>query len=307
METLIAMRNVSKVFGDIKAVENMNVEVKRGEILGFLGPNASGKTTTVRLLNGVIFPDAGQIDIMGMDSVKNGSEIRKICGVLTETASLYENMTARENLQFFADLYNVPRNQSKKRIDALLEQFGFSDRQKQKVGNYSTGLKKRLGIAKALINSPEILYLDEPTSGLDPESSRDLIRYIKQLNHENLTVFVCTHNLAEAEHFCTRFAFLNKGRIIECGTLPELEDKYAGVIQLRVDYRGSLQNAIPDGIAYETLPGEASFDSVMLTIPSKKQVPSVIRSVTAKIDVFRAEPANSGLEALYFEVRSLVK
>lgn len=307
METLITMKNVSKTFGDIHAVNRINVEVKKGEILGFLGPNASGKTTTVRLLNGVIFPDDGKIEVMGYDSVKNGNEIRNISGVLTETAALYEHMTARENLQFFADLYDVTANDAKKRGDALLERFGLADREKQKVGNFSTGLKKRLGIAKALIHNPEVLYLDEPTSGLDPESSRDLISYIKELNSEHLTVFVCTHNLAEAEHFCTRFVFLDQGSVIENGTLPELEEKYSGEIKLRVDYRGDLEKALPAGVAFESIPGELNYKSALLTIAARKLVPSVIRSISQKVDVFRAEQANSGLESLYFEIRGQIK
>lgn len=307
METLITMKNVSKTFGDIHAVNRINVEVKKGEILGFLGPNASGKTTTVRLLNGVIFPDDGKIEVMRYDSVKNGNEIRNISGVLTETAALYEHMTARENLQFFADLYGVTANDAKKRGDALLERFGLADREKQKVGNFSTGLKKRLGIAKALIHNPEVLYLDEPTSGLDPESSRDLISYIKELNSEHLTVFVCTHNLAEAEHFCTRFVFLDQGSVIENGTLPELEEKYSGEIKLRVDYRGDLEKALPAGVAFESIPGELNYKSALLTIAARKLVPSVIRSISQKVDVFRAEQANSGLESLYFEIRGQIK
>lgn len=302
-DSLISINNVSKNFGTIKAIDKINVNVSRGEILGFLGPNASGKTTTVRLLNGVIFPDEGSVIVKGLDSLKNGEEIRRISGVLTETASMYENMTAEENLKFFADIFRVPCDIAKNRISELLEQFGLADRHSQKVGNFSTGLKKRLGIAKAMLHNPEILYLDEPTSGLDPESSRDLIEYIKKLNRGNMTVFVCTHNLAEAEHFCTRFVFLDHGRVIESGTLAELEDKYSGVIQLRIDYKGQLKNAMPEGISYKRIDGELHCDSVLLNIPSKRQVPAVIREISDKIDIFRAEPTNSGLEALYFEVR----
>ena len=307
MEPLITMHDVSKCFGNIKAIDNASIDILRGEIIGFLGPNGSGKTTTVRLLNGVIFPDEGSINIKGLDSVKDGEKIRKFSGVLTETASLYENMTAEGNLKFFAEIYNVPEEKAEKRIGELLEQFKLTDRRKQKVGNLSTGLKKRLGIAKALIHDPDILYLDEPTSGLDPEASRDLIDYIKQLNGERLTVFVCTHNLAEAEHFCTRFVFLDKGRIIESGTLSELEEKYSGVIKLKVDYRGNIKDAVPQGIDFEDMPGELNCNSALLTIPSKKQVPSVIRTLSSKADIFCVQPANSGLEALYFEIRRNVR
>lgn len=307
METLITMKNVTKTFGTVRAVNGIDVEVKRGEILGFLGPNASGKTTTVRLLNGVIFPDDGVIRVMDYDSVKDGNEIRRRSGVLTETASLYDHLTAAENLLFFARLYGVSDQTAKKRIDDLLERFGLSDRRKQKAGTFSTGLKKRLGIAKALVHGPEILYLDEPTSGLDPESSRDLIRYIKELNSERLTVFVCTHNLAEAEHFCTRFIFLDKGNVIESGTLAQLEEKYEGTVELRIDYCGDLASVLPPGTTWKPLAGDAAYRSAQLTIAAKKQVPEVIRGLAEKVDLYRAEQTNSGLEALYFEIRRNAK
>lgn len=303
METLITIDHVSKSFGNVHAVDQVSVSVEKGEILGFLGPNASGKTTTVRLLNGVIFPDNGVIRVMGYDSVKDGNQIRQVSGVLTETASLYEHMSAEENLRFFAKLYGVPDDTARKRIAELLERFSLGDRQKQKVGTFSTGLKKRLGIAKALIHDPKILYLDEPTSGLDPESSRDLIRYIKELNSDQLTVFVCTHNLAEAEHFCTRFVFLDKGRVIEGGTLSELEAKYEGVVALRIDYQGELSSVLPAEIGVKLLPGDVSCQSAQLTVPAKKQVPAVIRALAEKVDLYRVEQTNSGLESLYFEIR----
>ncbi len=307
MEDLITMDRVSKSFGHVRAVDQVSVSLRKGEILGFLGPNASGKTTTVRLLNGVIFPDDGVIRVMGYDSVKDGNEIRKRSGVLTETASLYDHMTAGENLMFFAKLYGVAADTAKRRTDDLLEHFHLSDRQKQKTGTFSTGLKKRLGIAKALIHNPEILYLDEPTSGLDPESSRDLIRYIKELNSGRLTVFVCTHNLAEAEHFCTRFVFLDKGRVVESGTLAELEEKYEGSVILRIEYRGDITAALPKEAACKPLLGNAAYDSAQLTVATKKQVPAVIRTLAEKVDLYRVEQTNSGLESLYFEIRRQAK
>lgn len=303
MENIITVRSVTKQFGNITAVRGMDFEVRKGEILGFLGPNGSGKTTTVRLLNGVLFPDSGAVQIKGLDTVRNGEAIRRISGVMTETAALYENMTARENLEFFAALYGVPAGTARKRADALVEQFGLTGRKGDKVGGFSTGMKKRMGIAKALVHDPEILFLDEPTSGLDPESARDLIQFIKKLNQNALTVFVCTHNLAEAEHFCTRFAFLDKGRIMEMGTLAELEDKYAGLIRLKVDYKGSLEGAIPKGLKYEEAEGGLNYRSIVVDIPARREVPAVVRAIASKAEVFSAQPVNSGLEALYFEIR----
>ena len=303
MTDILTMNQITKRFGSVCAVAELSLAIAPGEILGLLGPNGSGKTTTVRLLNGVISPDQGSIEVMGYDSVRDGNAIRALSGVVTETAALYEHMSVWENLAFFAALYGVSKEDAKKQGDILLDRFGLAERRRQKAGALSTGLKKRLAIAKALIHQPRILYLDEPTAGLDPEAARDLIGYIKELNREDLTVLVCTHNLAEAEHFCNRFVFLDQGRAIESGTLGELEQKYAGAIQLRVDYRGDLAGALPADAASTPLPDTAAMASALVTVSSRQQVPGLIRALSAGVDIYRVEQVNSGLEALYFDIR----
>lgn len=297
---LIRFDQVEKSFGSNKAIDGMSFNVKSGEILGFLGPNGSGKTTTVRLLNGVIYPDTGSIQVKGLDTLKNGTEIRKVTGVLTETASLYGNMTALENLEFFADLYGAEKKNIRSRALYLLERFDLSERQNSKVDGFSTGMKKRLGIAKALVHKPEILFLDEPTSGLDPEASRNLVQYIKKLNEEEkITIFVCTHNLAEAEHFCTRFIFLDKGRILENGTLQELDEKYTAAVRLKVDFKGNLKEDSIEGCSFERLKD----GTLLIELPGRKLIPGVVRSLSLAGDLFGVQIDNSSLESLYFEVR----
>lgn len=297
-EKIIEFKNVTKKYGNSLAIDNMNFEVKRGEILGFLGPNGSGKTTSVRLLNGVIFPDAGSITVMGHDTVKSGDDIRKLTGVLTETAALYENLTVYENLKFYAQVYGVESSLIDSRINFLLEKFKLENKKNAKFGGLSTGMKKRIEIAKALIHNPKILFLDEPTSGLDPEAARDVISYIRELNGENMTVFVCTHNLSEAEHFCSRFIFLDNGRTLEQGTLSEIEEKYAAAVDLKITFKGNLPSDTILGHNYKIV----NNNSIIIKLSEKNQIPTVIRELSEKLDIYEVMPLNDNLEALYFEI-----
>jgi ABC-2 type transport system ATP-binding protein len=298
-ESIISFNAVTKRYGGVLAVDNMSFDVKKGEILGFLGPNGSGKTTTVRLLSGVIFPNDGSITVSGLDTRKDGEAIRARSGVLTETAALYENLTVEENLKFFAELYEVDKAKVKERIGGLLEQFHLVEKRKAKVGALSTGLRKRAAIAKALIHEPDLLFLDEPTSGLDPEAAREIIEHIKALNGGDVTVFVCTHNLAEAEHFCTRFIFLDSGKILECGTLEELESKYVAEIELLVELAPGNRQKLPAG--YEYSPYENA--GVVVKLPGKAKIPAFLREASQSTDIYGARVLNSNLEALYFEIR----
>ncbi len=299
-EKMITIENVSKAFGDIRAVNQLNFHVNKGEILGLLGPNGSGKTTTIRLINGVIFPDEGEIKVLGLSTVNNGNEIRRITGVVTESAALYENMTAQANLEFFGRIYGLSHQDQPGRIDCLLKQFGLEDRRNSKVSQFSTGMKKRLSIAKALIHKPEILFLDEPTTGLDPESARDLISYIKRLNREEgITIFVCTHNLPEAEDFCSRFIFLDSGSIIEQGKLEDMIDRYTTSVEMEIHFDGILDDSLLGALRYELKPP----GRVLVTIDDRKQVPDFIRRLASAVDIYSVNTLNNNLEQLYFEVR----
>ncbi len=294
-EPVIRFQDVSKRYGTLLAVDSMSFEVQRGEILGLLGPNGSGKTTSIRLMNGVLSPDSGSITVAGMDPTRQGNQIRARSGVLTETANLYEGMTVADNLAFFARLYGVPEADIPGRIDTLLQQFSLTEKRKAKVGALSTGLKKRAAVAKALVHNPDLLFLDEPTSGLDPEAAREMIEHVRTLNAAGVTVFVCTHNLAEAEQFCTRFVFLDRGRMLEAGTLEELEHKYVAEIVLRVETPAA---ALPAGVPCEQVRG-----GFTVKLPGKASIPAFLRTLSAQQDIYGATIENSNLEALYFEIR----
>lgn len=297
-QSVISFEGVTKRYGEVLAVDDMSFSVEPGEILGFLGPNGSGKTTTVRLINGVIFPEKGSICVAGYDTKMDGVAVRARSGVLTETAALYESLTVEENLRFFAELYHVEKARVGERIGALLGQFGLEGKRAAKVGALSTGLKKRAAIAKALIHEPELLFLDEPTSGLDPEAARDIVEHIRELNLGRATVFVCTHNLAEAERFCTRFVFLDRGRILESGTLEELEAKYVAEVELLVEVSPEAVSKLPAGYAYEPRAG-----GVAVRLPGKRSIPGFLRKASQAADVYSARVLNGNLEALYFDIR----
>src|SRR5512138_1743622 len=231
---VIESTGLSRRFGEIQAVDQLSLEVQAGEIFGFLGHNGAGKTTTVRLLNGVLEPTSGQARVLGLDPQTEGPAVRAQTGVLTETPSLDERLTARDNLSIYADLYNVPRPEVSGRVNSLLSEFELADRADEKVGGYSKGMKQRLALARALIHRPNVLFLDEPTTALDPVAARHVHTLVETLaRREGCTVFLCTHNLVEAQKLCDRVAVMEHGRLMAVGTPSDLTRQY--VKRLDVD------------------------------------------------------------------------
>lgn len=223
MSTVIAM-NLSKRFGSVNAVKDLSFKVGSGEIFGILGPNGSGKTTTLRILSCLISPNEGNAIIGGHNIRNEPLRVREISGVLTENPSLYERLSANENLEFFAKAYGVtdPVYRSV-RIKEVLEFFELWDRRGDKVGSYSKGMKQKLAIARAIVHKPEVLFLDEPTSGLDVQSVLVIRDLIRKLNQEGLTIFVTTHNIEEASQICNRVAIINHGKIAAIDTPEKLK------------------------------------------------------------------------------------
>ncbi|MFY9450147.1 MAG: ABC transporter ATP-binding protein [Bacillota bacterium] len=298
MRKVIAASSVYKSYRKDPVIKDLSFTVSEGEIVGLLGPNGCGKTTTVRLLNGVISSDQGSIEVFGLKPEESGEDIRRLSGVLTESAGLYPHMSGRANLEFFADLYGV---EDKGRVDQLLKDFGLFEHKDKKVGSYSTGMKKRLGIAKALLHNPKLLFLDEPTNGLDPEGARDLLVYIKKLNEEKgVTIFLCTHILNHAENLCDRFLFMADGTIIEEGTLAEVEARYLKEFLVEVE----------TDIAEEKLPEElkASFSSrdgnkLVFKVASKEHIPQLLAKLLEVGPVYTSRILGRDLEIMYFKIR----
>jgi len=221
MQEMISVHNLSKSYGEIRAVDRLDLYILRGDFFGFLGPNGAGKTTTIRLLTGMIKPDDGEITIDGF-SLDQRERIARIIGVVPESRGLYDWMTAIEYLRFFADLYGIRGEKAVETTDSLLRQVDLLADSRRMIGAYSRGMKQRLGLARALINSPKILFLDEPTLGLDPQGQEDIQNLLRKLNLEGVTIFLSSHLLYEVSALCSRIAIINKGTLVAQGTMEEL-------------------------------------------------------------------------------------
>lgn len=222
---MIITENLTKSFNTNLAVENLNLEIREGEVFGFLGPNGAGKTTTVRMLCSLISPTRGRAWVNGLEIGQQDTMIRKTVGILTETPGMYDNLSAEYNLRIYAQLYGVddPAGQ----VEKYLRMLGLWDRRFEEAGMFSKGMRQKLAIARALLHEPRILFLDEPTSGLDPEAARLVRDFISELRAEGRTIFMCTHNLDEADRLCDRIGVF-KTRLLVLDSPAKLRSQVFG-------------------------------------------------------------------------------
>ncbi len=219
---MIVCRNLTKRFGDLTAVDNMNFQVSAGELFGFLGPNGAGKTTTIKMMTGLLTPTSGTATIGGYDIQSHPLEAKRIFGYIPDNPFLYEKLTGREYLNFMADLYSVGHQNRAQRMEDLLRLFELHEKGDELIQGYSRGMRQKIALAGALIHSPGVIFLDEPTVGLDPKSARVMRDILHELCRRGTTVFVSTHILEIAERMCDRAAIVNRGRLIAIGTMDEL-------------------------------------------------------------------------------------
>jgi ABC-2 type transport system ATP-binding protein len=258
MPPIISVEHVSKTFGKITAVDDVSFNVEEGEIFGFLGPNGAGKSTTIKMLTTLLVPSAGTMQLAGHDVVREQAFARRIFGIVFQDPSLDGDLTAYENLQLHAVLYNLDRKMSRTRMEELLKLVELWDRKDSLVKTFSGGMKRRLEIARGLLHHPRILFLDEPTLGLDAQTRNLLWNYIQKLNNqEGMTIFFTTHYLGEAEAIAGRIAIIDHGKLVSIGTADALKEQ-TGTETLEK--------------AYLELTGSAVRDETLSNADSKKEM-----------------------------------
>ncbi|MGI6375459.1 MAG: ABC transporter ATP-binding protein [Anaerolineae bacterium] len=264
----IAVSGLSKRFGEVLAVDGLEMTVQSGELYGLLGPNGAGKTTTINLLTGLARPDAGRISIGDIDCSRNPKAAQHLLGVVPDESNLYPELTGYDNLCFCGALYGLPRAERERRAAELLEAFRLTEAGGRRFGGYSRGMKRRLTIAAAMVHRPPILFLDEPTTGIDVASARQVRQMVAQLHSEGTTILLTTHYIEEAERLCDRVAFIVRGRIVRVAPLEELMRQMQGryLLELvvpgaRPEVGAALAAALPQVMVREAAVGRIRLES----------------------------------------------
>ena len=306
-EPAIRCDAVTRSFDNGVAVDSLSMEVPRGSVLALLGHNGAGKTTTIRLLNGVLVPDAGTCRVLGLDPTVDGTEVRRRTGVVTENAGLDDRLTARENLAVAARLRGIPTKAARSRIDDLLERFDMAVHADQQCQGFSTGQRRRVALARALVHDPELLFLDEPTSGLDPAGSRAVMDLIEtSARDRGRTIVLCTHFLAEAGTSADLMAVMHRGRLVAFGRPDELAaERWPGLevhLELGAPPPRRLGQALLDHPTVRFLVPTA--DGAVVTVGSRDDIPAVVAlAVASGATVFGTHARPKGLEDVYFAVQ----
>lgn len=236
MSAVISIQGLNKIYAGRKVIRNLDLEIQQEEIFGFLGPNGSGKTTTILMLLGLTKPDSGTVRVMEMDAARDSLEIKKHVGYLPEHVGFYPDLTARQNLRYIAELNDLRGREADERIGKALSQVGLEGEEHKKVQGYSRGMQQRLGIAEILLKDPGLVILDEPTLGLDPEGIRGMTELIKQLRDEQgLSVLLSSHLLYQVQQICDRVGILNQGMLVACGSID-------GLINQKTEQGGQLSS-----------------------------------------------------------------
>ena len=304
-DAVIEVSNLTKKFGDFTAVDHISFDVKKSEIFGLLGPSGAGKTTTIRMLSTLTRPTEGTATIGGYDIVKNDSKVRELIGLVSEKMIMYDRLTAKENLMFFGKLYNIPKEILEERIDELLELVQLSQWKNSKVGTFSTGMRQRMNVVRALLNMPKVLFLDEPTLGLDPQSTVEVREFVKKINRENeTTIILTTHMMNEADILCDRIGIIDHGKISALDTSTNLKNSISGanttILVLEIsNLNPDLISTIRALSCVETVSqentshikvhahGDDAFDSVIDSIRAKKGKIVTIQNIQPTLeDVF---------------------
>ena len=307
MDAAIHTEDLAVSFGTEKALDGLTFDVHVGEVVALLGPNGAGKTTTVRLLNGLLDPDGGSSRVLGFDPATDGHNVRGRTGVMTEQSGLDDRLTARENVVFTARMRGLSATAAGKHADELLERFGIADRANHRVQGFSTGQRKRVALARALLHEPEILFLDEPTAGLDPEATRDVLDLLATLAAEHgRTVLLCTHFLGEAGRLCQRMAVLHRGRLRAFGRPDDLAAGIWRGVPVELDLGAAADErtlaAIRNGRG--VLTAASSPSGARIEVEERAAIPPLVATlVQMEVPVFGAVPRPPTVEEIYFAIQ----
>ncbi len=302
--TVIETQDLVKRYGDVVAVDHLNLRLEQGEIFGLLGPNGAGKTTTILMLMGLTEPTAGSVRVLGYDPVRQPIAVKRVVGYLPEHVALYDDLSARENLLYTADLNGLPLAEAKPRIAYALERVGLAEVADRPVREFSHGMRQRLGIADVLVKKPRVVILDEPTLGLDPEAVNQLLDLILAMTREeNLTVLLSSHQLQQVQRICTRVGIFVKGRMIAQGTIAQLAEQLAGgmrTLEVHAEPRGAelveLLKQIKGVVSVEQ-------DTAYWLVRATAEVrPEIARAIAARgWSLYHLRERDYGLEEIYLK------
>lgn len=301
---IIETRDLVKRYGEVVAVDHLNLRLEQGEIFGLLGPNGAGKTTTILMLMGLTEPTSGSVRVLGYDPVRQPIEVKRVVGYLPEHVAMYDDLSARENLLYTADLNAIPFAEAKKRIAYALERVGLADVADRPVREFSHGMRQRLGIADVLVKKPRVVVLDEPTLGLDPEAVNQLLDLILAMTREeNLTVLLSSHQLQQVQRICTRVGIFVKGKMIAQGTIAQLAEQLAGgmrTLEVYAEPRGEeLMNTL------KQIKGVVSVeqDTTCWLVRATSEVrPEIARAIASRgWSLYHLRERDYGLEEIYLK------
>jgi ABC-2 type transport system ATP-binding protein len=289
----ISAENLTKSYdGQEFALKDLNLEIPQGGVFGFLGPNGAGKTTTVKLLTGLLKPTKGECRVLDLIPQKKPCEVHRICGVMTESARMYGQLTGMQNLMFFAQTYGMSKQDCTHRAQELLKELDLWDARDKKLSDYSTGMEQRLSLARALVNRPQVLFLDEPTSGLDPESAQAVNTLIVKLaKNTGTTVFLCTHQLRYAQDICTGYGIIEKGGLLASGDLAALCENIG--CRMKAGFR------LADGDTLDGFTNENGWWQA--EVRKEEEMPPMLKKIVEDgHDIYEARLVKPTLEDAYF-------
>ncbi|MBW4638533.1 MAG: ABC transporter ATP-binding protein [Gloeocapsa sp. UFS-A4-WI-NPMV-4B04] len=297
----IRISNLTRNFGNVRALDNLSLLIPKGVVFGFLGANGSGKTTTIRLLLGLLEPTSGHAEVLGFDTRSHSDKIRQHTGALLEHSGLYERLSAEDNLEFYARVWRLPTAKRRSRIKELLSNMGLWQRRHEIVGGWSRGMKQKLAVARAMLHHPPLIFLDEPTTGLDPVAAAALRDELQEtVAREGVTVFLTTHNLVEAEKLCHQIGVIRQGKLLAIGNPDQLRVQ-AGNPRIEIVGRGFTPKLI-DYLKSQPLISSTQIQGDRLTITLRKQTsaaPLVKILVNAGVEIEEVRKGNASLEEVF--------